>query len=90
MDPHRGEFAMRIVAILALPALMATAPDPAPVKPVCQNSAVQKAEQRKAPVGPHKLTAEPPAKQVLTVLRTVDGCSTPVVIRDDVGEAPRL
>ncbi len=82
---------MRIVAILALPVMMAAAPgpDPAPVKPVCQNSNVQNAEQRKTPVGPHKLTAEPPAKQVLTVLRTVDGCSNPVVIRENVGEAPR-
>jgi len=86
---------MRIVVILALPVMMAAAPapDPAPesgnVKPVCQNSAVQKVEQRKTPVGSHRLTAEPPAKQVLTVLRTVDGCSTPVVIREDVGEAPR-
>ena len=82
---------MRIVAILALPVMLAAAPVPdrAPVGPVCQNSNVQNAEQRNAPVGPHKLTAEPPAKQVLTVLRMVDGCSNPVVIRDDVGAAPR-
>ena len=82
---------MRIVAILAPPLMIAAAPppDPAPVKPVCQNSDVQKAEQRKAPVGAHKLTSEPPAKQVLTVLRTVDGCSNPVVIREDVGEPAR-
>ncbi len=40
--------------------------------------------------GAHKLTAEPPAKQILGVPRTVDGCARPVTIgpRSDVG-APR-
>lgn len=82
---------MRIVVILALPLMMAAAPAPdsTAVKPVCQNHSLQNAEQRKAPRGPHKLTAEPPAKQILTVLRTVDGCSQPVVIREDVGSPAR-
>jgi len=85
---------MRIVAILALPVMMAAAPAPerpAPtaVEPVCQNSGLHQVEQRKEPLRAHKLAAEPPAKEILTVLRTIDGCSKPVVVREDVGAPAR-
>jgi hypothetical protein len=85
---------MTLVAILALPAMLAAAPAPerAPslaAKPVCQENRVSEAERGKAPVRAHPLTAEPPAKQILTVLRTVDGCTRPVVIREDVGAPAR-
>jgi hypothetical protein len=84
---------MVIVAILALPAFVATGParelsKPVSAKPVCQENRLSEAERRPAPLRAHPMTAEPPAKQILTVLRTVDGCSRPVVIREDVG-APR-
>ena len=70
------------IAILFLSALAAT---PAPV---CQNKTPAPAV-RAAPVRVHPLTAEPPARQILTVLRTVDGCTRPVVVREDVGARRR-
>ena len=83
---------MRIVAILALAAI-AAAPAPKPAakaaaKPVCQNGGMSFADGQPARLTVHPLTAEPPAKLILGVLRTVDGCSRPVVVREDVG-APR-
>jgi hypothetical protein len=82
---------MPIVAILALAAVAAVPvpkQTPTAAKPVCQDSNLRNAELRTAPLGAHRLSAEPPAAQILTVLRTVDGCTSPVVIREDVG-APR-
>ena len=82
---------MRIVAILALAAI-AAAPVPKPAapaaKPVCQNADLSIADGKAGSPAVHPLTAEPPAKLILGVLRTVDGCSRPVVVREDVG-APR-
>jgi hypothetical protein len=83
---------MRIAVILALAAI-AAAPPTKPVataaaKPVCQNTNMLRAVEQTAPPTAHPLTAEPPAQLILGVLRTVDGCSRPVVIREDVG-APR-
>lgn len=83
---------MRFVVILALAAIAAApAPKPAasPVaKPVCQKMGMSYANDPASRPSVHPLTAEPPANQILTVLRTVDGCTRPVVIREDVG-APR-
>ncbi|MEP7007790.1 MAG: hypothetical protein ABI810_17560 [Sphingomonas bacterium] len=83
---------MPVVAILALTAI-AAAPAPKPAatgaaKPVCQNAGMSFADRLPAPPTTHPLTAEPPAKLIPGVLRTVDGCSRPVVAREDVG-APR-
>jgi hypothetical protein len=83
---------MRIVAILALAAI-AAAPAPKPAapaaaKPVCQDSRMSSTVQRGESPRVHPLTAEPPAALILGVLRTVDGCTRPVVVREDVG-APR-
>ena len=83
---------MHIVAIFALAAI-AAAPAPKPAataaaKPVCQDSNMFRAVDQTARPTVHPLTAEPPAKLILGVLRTVDGCSLPIVIREDVG-APR-
>ena len=83
---------MHIVAIFALAAIAATpAPKPAataPAKPICQDTRMSFADRQPARLTVHPLTAEPPAKVILGVLRTVDGCSRPVVVREDVG-APR-
>ena len=84
---------MRIVVLLALAAI-AAAPAPKPAaepaaKPVCQNSRLSNTEQRVESPRVHPLTAEPPAALILGVLRTVDGCSRPVVIREDVGAPKR-
>ncbi|MEO6215814.1 MAG: hypothetical protein ABIO86_07275 [Sphingomonas sp.] len=88
---------MGIIAILALAAI-AAAPAPVAVpaaeaptaeaKPVCQNAEVSVADDQAPSPTVHPLTAEPPAKLILGVLRTIDGCSRPVVVREDVG-APR-
>ena len=83
---------MHIVAIFALAAI-AAAPAPKPAapaaaKPICQNVGMSFTDRQPAPPTVHPLTAEPPAKLILGVLRTVDGCSRPVVVREDVG-APR-
>ena len=83
---------MRIVVLLALAAI-AAAPAPKPTaspqaKPVCQNMNQSYADAQAARPTVHPLTAEPPAKLILGVLRTIDGCTQPVVIREDVG-APR-
>lgn len=80
-------FAAAIVA--AVPA--ATTSKEKPVltgTPVCQQAALQKvgkAEKR----GAHKLSQEPPAKQLKGVLYTEGGCNKPLVVRDEVGNAPR-
>ena len=80
---------MRIVAILALAAIAAApAPKPSAPKPVCQNAGMSFTGRQPQRPTVHPLTAEPPAKLILGVLRTVDGCSRPVVIREDIG-APR-
>lgn len=59
-----------------------------PAKPICQDSKLRPvAGVPKA--GAHPLGQEPPAKGVRTVLRTVDGCSSPVLVSDrDHGTNP--
>jgi len=83
---------MHSVVILALAAIaaastpeLASSPDP---RPICQNSRLSQTVQRGESPRVHPLTAEPPAALILGVLRTVDGCTQPVVIREDFG-APR-
>ncbi len=80
---------MPMIAILAAPLVLAAAQPPVTAaKPVCQNSLPSYTVQRGETPRVHQLTAEPPAALILGVLRTVDGCTQPVVIREDVG-APR-
>lgn len=54
-------------------------------KPACDrpSSRVIGANSREA--GIHKLGDMPPAKQYLTVLREIDGCPEPVVLREGIG-----
>lgn len=79
---------MPIVTMLVLLAPVAAA-NPPDAKPVCQNLERNWAEGTGTPLRAHPLTAEPNAKQILTVLRTIEGCTTPVVIREDIGPKPR-
>lgn len=79
---------MYIVTILALLAPVAAA-GPPDAKPVCQNMKMDRVEGTGKSHRAHPLTAEPNAKQILTVLRTVDGCTRPVVIREDIGPSRR-
>ena len=84
---------MRIVTILALPLLVAAAPAsqsaPKPAKPVCQNTDVLNVNDPKPASAIHPLREEPPARQVLTVLRSIDGCSRPVIVGDMIGATPQ-
>jgi hypothetical protein len=73
---------MPLLVALALSAATATAPPPA--KPICP---VSRIEQAGAPQTPRisRLGDMPPAKEIIAVLRTVDGCEAPIVVRDEVG-----
>ncbi|MES1974334.1 MAG: hypothetical protein V4472_17900 [Pseudomonadota bacterium] len=62
---------------------------PAPAEPVCQKVNLSHAALQSGTPSVHRLTDEPAARQVLAVLRTVDGCSRPVVVREDVGAPQR-
>ena len=80
---------MRVVLLLALvatPAVAADRPGVSPAKPVCQNPTASHVEGKMPRASVHPLGQEPAAKQVLTVMRTVDGCVKPVVVRDDIGQ----
>jgi hypothetical protein len=79
---------MLIATMLVLLAPVAAA-SPPDAKPVCQEMAMKRVERTGKPLGAHPLTAEPNAKQILTVLRTVDGCTKPVVVREDIGPKQR-
>ncbi|WP_156340289.1 hypothetical protein [Sphingomonas sp. Leaf17] len=55
---------------------------------LCRTGPSVAASRRAAPVGMHKLGDLPPAAQIQTVWRQVDGCPTPVVLRDGIGANP--
>lgn len=83
---------MRLLAIV--PVLMAVpiaASPVTPAKPICQNTAMQTV-QGEHRAGVHPLNQEPPARAVRTVLRTIDGCSKPVLVSERLhgaSEAPQ-
>jgi hypothetical protein len=60
----------------------------APAAPACQNARVETAEAR-APVRARKLNELPNANLMLGVLRSEDGCQKPVIVRYDIGSAPK-
>lgn len=67
--------------MLSILLLLAAADDSA--KLVCQPNRLQPVGG--APkAGPHKLGDEPPARQIYTVMRSENGCSTPVPVSDRV------
>lgn len=55
---------------------------------VCENSTIHQAD-RNAPVRAHPLGEEPGARQEIAVLRSIDGCIKPIVVREDVGGKSR-
>jgi len=73
---------MPLLVALTLSAATTTAPPPAP--PICP---VSRIEQAGAPQKPHiaMLGAMPPAKHIIAVLRTINGCETPIVVSEQVG-----
>ena len=52
----------------------------------CRRPGADRVDARQ-PARARKLGEMPPARQVLGVFRTVDGCPTPIVVRDTVGPA---
>ena len=74
---------------IALLAVAASPMPPAPhAAPVCQNAKSEMAEAS-GPAPAQRLDRLPNAKLVLTVLRSEAGCQKPVIVRDDIGAAPR-
>ena len=68
--------------LLALAA--AAAPAPTIRTQPCRRAAAEPVAARpSSPV--RRLGDMPPARQVLGVYRSIDGCPTPVVVRDEVG-----
>jgi hypothetical protein len=55
---------------------------------VCENSKIHQAD-RNVPVRAHPLGQEPGARQEIAVLRSIDGCIKPIVVREDVGGKSR-
>lgn len=82
---------MRLVALiatLALPTVDAHAQIVAGVHR-CTNAGASQVRATGSKSGIHKLGEMPPAKQILTVLREIDGCSQPVVLRQGIGAPQR-
>ena len=75
---------MLLIALAATPVTAADHPARADGRAGCANPAIEHVAQGPSR-GVHPLTHEPPAKQVLTVMRSVDGCTRPVVVREEVG-----
>lgn len=74
-----------LIVLAVLPLLAAT--KPAPVKP-CARPQADRVDARQ-PARMRKLGEMPPAKQILGVLREVDGCPQPIVVREEVGQPRR-
>ncbi|WP_294192558.1 hypothetical protein [uncultured Sphingomonas sp.] len=80
------------LAALAAGAAPAKTPDAQPAtpqaKPVCQDKHARLvASTRRGTI--HPLAQEPNADAVLTVLRSENGCSRPVKVREDIGARQR-
>jgi hypothetical protein len=74
--------------LLVAMALLATAGNAAPAadaRPICQNSDLRSVDRPSEEAQLKRLDELPPANLVLTVLRTEDGCSTPVIVRYGIG-----
>ena len=70
-----------VLAALAAPAVVTLPPRPAPAR--C-SSAITYAARPGLPARPQKLGELPPANQYLAVLRSVDGCPEPAIVRTGI------
>lgn len=77
------------MSLLLLVALAGAAPAKiSDAKPVCQDKQARLiASERRGTI--HPLAHEPNADAVLTVLRSENGCSRPVKVREDIGARQR-
>ncbi|OYY64215.1 hypothetical protein [Sphingomonas sp. 28-62-11] len=84
--------AFLVLSVVAMAAVgvsggAAASEKPAPVKtdkPACNDHRVRMAESGKA-IGARRLGQEPDAQHIAAVVRTLDGCSRPIVLTEKVG-----
>lgn len=79
---------LSILALAVASVVPAPADKQAHAAPVCQNRQPQTVTEQ-APGRAQKLNELPNADMLFTVLRSVDGCSRPVIVRYDIGSAPK-
>ncbi|HMI18132.1 MAG TPA: hypothetical protein VK533_01175 [Sphingomonas sp.] len=80
---------MLSIALFAAASVLPTPPKIAgAAAPVCQNARVEAAKAR-ALARAQKLNQLPNANLMLGVLRSEDGCQKPVIVRYDIGSAPK-
>ena len=76
---------LHLALLVSLASSVTAAADrPLRPSPTCKNPGAELAAGTPR-AGIHPLGQEPPAKQVLTVMRSVDGCVRPVIVREKVG-----
>ena len=84
--------ALVLLPLIAAPALARDEPPkPPPAKAdaaACENPKLHQAEHD-APVRAHPLDQEPGARQEIAVVRAIDGCITPIIVRENVGGESR-
>lgn len=78
---------MRFIAVLMPLALVAAAPpgDASAIQPICDKNAIPRVDTSARPPRLHVLGDEPPARHILGVVRTIDGCARPTVVRAEIG-----
>lgn len=77
------------MSLILLAVLGVAAPARTPdLKPLCQDTQTRTIATKRNR-GIHPLTQEPNADAVLTVLRSENGCSRPVKVREDIGARQR-
>jgi len=70
--------------LLAVALTAATTAAPPPARPICPVSRIEQADAQQKP-RITRLGEMPPARHIIAVLRTVDGCEKPIVVSDQVG-----
>jgi hypothetical protein len=83
-----------LIIVLSLGLIAAATPPQSadPVKPakparmMCSAKGTTPAmENAKSPNRVRKLSEMPPARQIKAVVRTIDGCDVPIVVRENIG-----
>ncbi len=79
---------MLSIALFAAAALSTPPEARAQAAPVCQKVGAETASAHPQ-VRAQKLNELPNANLMLSVLRSENGCQKPVIVRDDIGSAPK-
>lgn len=78
---------MPLLMALALSAATTTPQSPS-AEPICPVSRIEQAGAQQPP-RIAQLGDMPPARHIIAVLRTIDGCEKPIVVSDQVGANQR-